>query len=167
MWIELPVPWIIALNCLGIPAVHLGVSWWTTRLPRAWFGRDRALFRERRWEKSGDVYERCFHIRRWKKWLPDAAPWFAGFAKGRLQSIDPEYLDEFIAETRRGEFAHWIQMVVIAAFVAWNPYPANWVIVAYGVLSNVPCLLSLRHTRLRLQRLIGRLGTPRAGRPGS
>lgn len=156
MWIELPVPWILAINCLGIPAAHLLVSWATTRLPAS-------LFQSRRPGKVGaswelPLYERLFLIRRWKGRLPDAAPWFKGFSKRSLVSTDPGYLRDFIVETRRGEFSHWIQWAVITGFVAWNPYPANLVIIAYAALSNLPCIVSLRHTRLRLARFRDRHG---------
>ena len=69
-------------------------------------------------------------------------PTVAKVAK-RLQSAG-------LLETRRGEFSHWIQWILITGFIAWNPFPANLVIIAYAFASNVPCLLNLRHTRQRL-----------------
>ena len=156
MWIELPAPWILAINLLGIPAVHLLVSWAATRLPVSLFQRDRPRRRVSSWELP--FYERVFLIRRWKRQLPDAAPWFKGFSKGSLASTDPGYLRDFIAETRRGEFSHWIQWAVISGFVAWNPFPASLVIIGYAALSNLPCIVSLRHTRLRLASFRDRLG---------
>ena len=70
--------------------------------------------------------------------------------KKKLQSTEPDYLRKFILETRRGEFSHWVQWILITSFIAWNPFPANLIIIAYAFASNVPCLVNLRHTRQRL-----------------
>jgi glycosyl-4,4'-diaponeurosporenoate acyltransferase len=96
------------------------------------------------------VYEKVFFIRRWKHLLPDGAPWFDGFPKKKLESTEPGYLRKFILETRRGEFSHWLQIIAITGFIAWNPFPANLIIISYALASNLPCLLNLRHTRQRL-----------------
>jgi len=149
MWIDLPHLWIAILNCLGIPAAHLLVAWGSTRLPssvfRARSGRPPA--------RDGRLYEKLFLVRRWKHLLPDAAPWFGGIAKATLQSADPAYLDTFAAETRRGEFSHWLQLLVISAFILWTPFPAALAIIAWAILSNLPCIINLRHTRLRIRHL--------------
>ena len=67
------------------------------------------------------LYERVFLVRRWKHLLPDAAPWFGGVAKAKLQSAEPAYLDTFAAETRRGEFSHWLQLILEIASAARHP----------------------------------------------
>lgn len=77
-----------------------------------------------------------------------------GFAKGKLESTDNEYLTRFIAETKRGEFSHWLQFFVICCFSVWNPLPATAIIVVYSTLSNFPCILNLRYTRLRILRVM-------------
>jgi glycosyl-4,4'-diaponeurosporenoate acyltransferase len=146
MWLELPNIYIVVINVIGIPAAHLLIAWWSTRLPSPWF----QCSIPNSAEKPHRVYEDIFLIRRWKKYLPDAAPWLKGFPKGQLKSSDPDYLRAFILETRRGEFSHWIQLVVISAFILWNPYPANYIIVTYALLSNMPCILNLRYTRKRM-----------------
>lgn len=153
MWIELS-PWVIvALNVLGIPLVHIAISWWSLRLPLADFQPNNFFYQIR----SGEVacYERLFRVRSWKDRLPDAGPWFSGFSKSTLQQRSRSYLTEFSLETCRGEFAHWIQLLLISLFIVWNPFPANLVIVGYAILSNLPCLISQRHTRGRLRRVLG------------
>jgi len=109
--------------------------------------------RLRRWEWG--LYERWLMVRKWKDLLPDAGPWFGGVAKGRLGERDEASLRAFAVETRRGEWAHWVQMVLIFLFVLWTPLPWAWVIVGYAVLSNGPCVVSLRYARLRVGRVLG------------
>jgi len=156
MWIELPALWIVILNCLGIPAVHLLVAWWSTCLPARLFRPEAMLFRSRWWELSGVLYARLFRVRSWNRMLPDAAPWFGGIPKARIKSRDPAYLRTFQIETCRGEFSHWVQMIAIVGFIAWNPYPFNLVIIGWSLLSNLPCIINLRSTRLRLQQMLAR-----------
>jgi len=156
MWIELPAISIVLLNVLGIPSVHLLLSWGVTHLSASRFRPEGLLYRSRAFEAGGRFYERVFLLRRWKGLLPDAAPWFSGFSKKSLLSTDPAYLARFRVETCRGEFAHWAQLCVISSFVLWNPFPANVVIILYAVISNLPCIITQRHTRLRLGRVIER-----------
>lgn len=154
MLVELPALWIVVLNVLGIPLAHLLLAWWSTRLPRQRFQPDTFLYRPRGWEQGGKFYQKVFRVRSWKDRLPDGASWFSGFAKGSLTSRDPDYLREFQIETCRGEFSHWMQSLVISTFIIWNPFPACLVIIAWALLSNLPCIISQRHTRARLFSLL-------------
>ena len=146
MWLEFSNLTIVLLNCLGIPAVHLAIALLCEQLSDHHFVR----FFPSAAPKPNKFYEKYLFIRRWKHLLPDGAPWFDGFPKKKLKSTEPDYLRKFILETRRGEFSHWIQWILITGFIAWNPFPANLVIIAYAFASNVPCLVNLRHTRQRL-----------------
>ncbi|HRQ88735.1 MAG TPA: hypothetical protein PLA50_08045 [Bacteroidia bacterium] len=155
MWLELPPVWIVVLNCLAVPAIHLGVSWFFTRLDAARFRPESPLWRERRWERGGDIYQRLFRIRAWKRFLPDAAPWFDGFAKGRLRDKDPAYLRAFVVETCRGEAAHLAQIPALCLVLIWNPWPAAAIaMLIYAVVSNLPCLILQRFTRARLRKAV-------------
>lgn len=154
MWIELPNYWIIILNCIGIPAVHLLISLWSNRMPANRFEPERFIYRSRPWESSGKIYPKIFLLPLWKNYLPDAAPWFKGVSKKNLNSKDIGYLRNFSIEACRGEFSHWLQMIALMGFVIWNPFPANLVIVVYSLISNLPCILNLRYTRARLMRVI-------------
>ena len=123
MFLELPPLWIVLLNVIGIPSVHLLIAWWSTRLPAQRFQTNSFLYQSRAWENDGKTYERLFRVRQWKDRIPDGASWFSGFAKNSLQSRDSEYLKEFQVETCRGEFSHWIQMLVISFFIILEPLP--------------------------------------------
>jgi glycosyl-4,4'-diaponeurosporenoate acyltransferase len=150
MFIELPSLWIAILNIIGIPVAHLSIAWLSTQLPWTVFRTKPSAARHQTlW-----LYEKLFRVKQWKNLLPDGAPWMGGFAKGKLESTDNEYLTRFIAETKRGEFSHWLQFFVICCFSVWNPLPATAIIVVYSTLSNFPCILNLRYTRLRILRVM-------------
>ena len=155
MWIEWP-GWGTALaNCLGIPAVHFGMSWVFTRMPGRWFDPAAIPFRAAVWE-SGRFYDRVLGVKLWKERLPDAGPWFGGFAKKRLRARDAEFLREFHRETCRSEAAHWAQVAGILVFMLWTPLPWAWVLPPYALASNLPCILLQRRNRLKLAGLLRR-----------
>ncbi len=153
MWIELSNTWIVLLNVIGIPIAHLSLALAATILPIG-------LFSSSHDKPISDfeifLHHHLFCTRKWKQLLPDGAPWLGGFPKGKLTDTSPAYLERFITETRRGEFSHWLQIIVITGFIAWNPWPANLVIVGYAILSNLPCILNLRYTRVRLVRVVSK-----------
>lgn len=166
MWVELPNLWIVILNIVAIPGLHLGVSWIYTRLPRSAFDPESRLYRERSWEQGGKIYQTLFRIRQWKGFLPDAAPWFDGFAKGKLQNKDRDYVQAFIAETCRGEAAHYAQIPALWLTLIWNPWPvAAIVMFVYAILSNLPCLLLQRFTRARLRWMLEAMSRKSLGEP--
>lgn len=153
MLIELPMPWLIAINVLGWPIIQLGLAWGFTRLPASSFHPPRAVG----FEGDGSFYQNAFRIRAWKDRLPDAATWFSGgFAKARMQQLTPTYLDRFILETWRGELCHWSALAFTPLFFLWNPWWGNLIMVTYVLSANLPCILAQRYNRIRLIRLKSR-----------
>ena len=140
MWIELSNTWIVLLNIIGIPLAHLVLAWITTTMPNALFASAQNIPIS---DFEMSLHHHLFCTKKWKGLLPDAAPWMGGFAKGNLTDTSPAYLQYFILETRRGEFSHYAQILVISGFIAWNPWPANLAIVGYALVSNLPCILNL------------------------
>ncbi len=155
MLISLPLAWIIVLNVLAWLAIHLGVAWAITQLPAARFDCTRWLYRPRRWERDGRLYEQRFAIRTWKARLPDGAARFqAGFRKRTLQSADRGYLERFARETCRSELVHWLVLSAAWFFFTWNPPWAGGVMLLYAAGVNLPCILAQRYNRLRLVRVL-------------
>ncbi|HVT99479.1 MAG TPA: hypothetical protein VHE33_18410 [Acidobacteriaceae bacterium] len=141
-------------NLLGWPAIHLSISSLFFRLPSQGFDKDCWLTTARRWELDGRLYRNGFGIRRWKAFLPDGAPWLGGFPKKHLHSHDPAYLNRFLLETRRAELAHWSMLCCLPVFFLWNPPWACWVMTAYALAANLPCIVAQRYNRLVLRRLL-------------
>jgi glycosyl-4,4'-diaponeurosporenoate acyltransferase len=146
--------WILTADVLGWPVIHLSIAALILRLPLTKFAGNGFLYTVRSWERDGKFYGRWLAIRRWKSWLPDGAPWLGGFRKDRLRSRDREYLRRFMLETRRAECAHWCMLGCLPFFFLWNPPWACWVMTAYAVAANGPCVVAQRYNRAVLSRLI-------------
>jgi glycosyl-4,4'-diaponeurosporenoate acyltransferase len=143
-----------AANLLGWPVIHLSIASTVLRLPPELFAQDSWLTAPRHWERDGRLYRDRFGIRNWKFLLPDAAPWFGGFAKKKLRTRDPACIVRFLIETRRAEVAHWCMLVCIPVFFLWNPTWASCLMSAYGLAANLPCILAQRYNRFAFSRLV-------------
>lgn len=146
-----------AANLLGWPILQIAIARFALSLPLESFAGDRPLYSIRSWERSGRFYN-IFAIRRWKTLLPDAGPWFGGFSKKRIAGRDEAYLQAFILETRRAEFAHWCMLCCFPVFFLWNPVWACLVMVAYALAANLPFIVVQRYNRLLLTRICARIG---------
>ena len=154
MFVQLSPLTLVVVNVIAWPVIHLGVAYLGTQFTDSAFHPRNWLFRPRRWESSGRVYETFFRIRNWKDRLPDGAAWFAkGFPKKRLVSCKASYLDRFLRETCRSEAVHLTVLLMSFLFFVWNPPWIGWLMVLYAILANLPCIVTQRYNRLRLFRI--------------
>jgi glycosyl-4,4'-diaponeurosporenoate acyltransferase len=154
---DLPPVWTILLNVAAWLAIHLGVSFLSSRLPLHLFHEEGWIYRTRRWERDGRFYQDALRIRAWKGLLPDGSALFrSGFRKKRLASLASEYLGTFVRETCRAELCHWLVLAVVPLFFLWNPWwVAVWMI-PYAAATNLPCILAQRFNRPRFRAELAR-----------
>nr|WP_249420529.1 hypothetical protein [Rhabdothermincola salaria] len=131
-------------------------------MPRRRLDHDTWLTRIRPFEDDGGLYVRL-GIKRWKDRTPELGGLFAGGVSKRSSGGRPQ-LARFAAETRRAEYTHWLVMAAGPFFALWNPWYLALVMVAYGVVANLPCLVIQRYNRARITRMAVRL-TDRRARP--
>lgn len=155
MLLAIPDWAILFLNVLGIPLSHLLVSKYFLSRPLSLLNPDGFFSHIRNWESSTQIYKKILRVPAWKNKLPDGAKFFAGsFSKQKVSSKSKEFLILFQGESLRGELAHWWTMLIQWGFVIWNPGWAAWVIFAYAVLANMPCILAARWNRMQLSRIL-------------
>jgi glycosyl-4,4'-diaponeurosporenoate acyltransferase len=143
-----------AANPLGWPFIHLFIGYVALRLPSSLFAHDTWLTAPRRRERDGRFYRDWLAIRRWKSLLPDGAPWLGGPAKKMIYSRNSSYLVRFLVETRRAEVAHWAMLCCLPIFFLWNPPWACFVMAAYALAANLPCIAAQRYNRIAVSRAI-------------
>ena len=149
---ELPLVDTLIINLL------LGVLWhYATffvcifRSKKA-FSPDKRMFRARRWENNGRIYNDLLKINRWKDHLPQHIG-KNGFSKNHLDGVSPDYLDEFILETCRGEWNHRANCWFAAVLFVLNPIGLALLLAFLLLLGNVPFAVIQRYNRFRLQKL--------------
>lgn len=154
----MPVWATVVVDVVAWGFFHAGTGYAAHRLDDRRLARDGWLLRERRFEDGGRLYRRALRIHRWKDRLPEAGALFAGgVSKRELPSRDAEGLALFVRETRRAELTHWWAMACSPLFLLWNPPLPAALLVAYGVLVNLPFILIQRYNRFRTQPLLVRL----------
>jgi glycosyl-4,4'-diaponeurosporenoate acyltransferase len=145
-----------AANLLGWPIIQIAIGGAVLRWPSAAFMQDSWLTRERQFERNGDLYRRLFAIQRWKKHLPDGAPWLGGMPKKRLAGRSSDYFESLIIESRRAELSHWCMLLCFPLFFFWNPPWASAIMACYGLAANLPCIAAQRANRIQLSRMVRR-----------
>ena len=51
----------------------------------------------------------------------------------------------------------YVPVLFIPLFMAWNPWWADLVMIAYALIANLPCILVQRFNRARMQQSLDRL----------
>ena len=147
----------VFLDCIAWFVIHMGVSYVMTHMRIAYFNPQSRAFRRRDWENDGRVYQNVFFVKKWKGLLPEGAALFArGFRKRRLKEKNEDYVRLFVAETCRSEAVHWVTMVFAPLFFLWNPFWVGMGMILYAILANVPCIITQRYNRIRLERVLER-----------
>jgi glycosyl-4,4'-diaponeurosporenoate acyltransferase len=127
---------------------------------------DAILFRTRRWEHEGRAYDKLLAVRRWKGLLPDGgAAWKKrGYRKKSLTDLSQENLERFILESARAELTHMLAIVPFWVFGFFAPPNVIWIMLAYALAVNLPCIIAQRYNRPRVRALLRRLypGSPLA-----
>jgi glycosyl-4,4'-diaponeurosporenoate acyltransferase len=161
----MPQALTVVVDVVAWGVFHSVTGYAAHRLSDERLARDGWLLRPRRFEDGGRWYRRRLRIHRWKDRVPEAGALFAGgVSKRALPARDEAGLELFVRETRRAELAHWWALCCGPLFVLWNPPLAAGVLVAYGVLVNLPFIAIQRYNRLRLLGVLSRRRS-RSGRP--
>ncbi|WP_247741029.1 glycosyl-4,4'-diaponeurosporenoate acyltransferase [Cohnella sp. LGH] len=149
--ISLPVLWTVLIDILAWAFFHVIVAVLCLKLPLAFFLKDSVWFRLFFWEKSGNLWQRLFHVKRWKGRLIDGTVILKkGYGKKKLHGTGISDLKVFAAETKRAELTHWLSIVPAPLFFIWNPVWAGWVMILYAVMFNLPFIVVQRYNRGRI-----------------
>lgn len=143
----------IVWNVMMITMWHCVVFFACVKLPKQTFDPSKNRYQAFRWEQNGRWYRTYLKIQLWK----DSVPQYIGkdgFSKKHLTRVSPEYIDEFMLETCRGEWMHLKNCICVVVVIIVN---SSWVmgLVFSGLifLGNLPFVCIQRYNRFRLQTL--------------
>jgi glycosyl-4,4'-diaponeurosporenoate acyltransferase len=157
MIVHLSGPWAIVINITVWLVINLGVGMSTARMQPNSFNPQSWLYRQRIWERGGKTYKARLKVQKWKRLLPAvAAVVKGGFRKKHVGNADAAYVRRFILETCRAEFTHWVILLFSLIFFLWNDWWIGLIMVAYGLATNMPCIVTQRYNRMRLERIYAR-----------
>ena len=136
--------------------IHIGVVAIMVRIPAKHFNPNHWVYRSRKWEGEGNVYQVVFKIKKWKHRLPDGARILGrlGFPKKQLNGTSAGYFQAFFIETCRAELTHWIIICFAPLFFLWNRPGVGLFMIFYALLENVPFIIAQRYNRHRFKRLL-------------
>jgi len=77
-----------------------------------------------------------------------------GFKKRSLENFSKENLNRFLIESSRGEMTHWLAIFPFWLFGFFTPPHAVWIMLAYALAVNMPCIIAQRYNRPRVKRLL-------------
>ena len=154
--IYLPTSWTIMVDIIAWFIIHMGVSYLITCIPAQDFNPGSWLCQSRKWERGGSLYQKIFHIKKWKGYLPDGAALAGnrGFPKKHLKDHSSAYLTTFLIETCRAEINHWIILLFAPLFFLWNPFWVGVFMIFYALVENIPLIMAQRYNRYRLKRVL-------------
>jgi len=113
------------------------------------------LYRCRKWEDGGKIYQKIFRVRNWKKYLPDGGALIkGGYAKKHLLTLSKESLEMFLVESCRAEFSHFLAILPFWVFGFFAPPFVIILMFLYAIAVNMPCIITQRYNRPRIERLL-------------
>ena len=154
--IYLPTFWTVVIDFVIWFIIHIGVVAIMVRISAKHFDPNYWLYKSRKWERNGNVYQEVFRIKKWKQHLPDGAQFLGrlGFQKKQLNNKSMEYFEAFQIEPCRAELTHWIFILFAPFFFLWNRPGVGLFMIFYALLENVPFIIAQRYNRYRFRRLL-------------
>ncbi|MEA4910217.1 MAG: glycosyl-4,4'-diaponeurosporenoate acyltransferase [Chloroflexi bacterium] len=148
----------ILVDVVAWVIIHLSIGYWCSRLPLSWFDPQKWLYQVFPWEKGGEIYQRLFRVRSWKKFIPSGGSLYKDtFSLQRLSSYHIEHLEHWLSESCRAEFCHWVMMAPGLLFFLWNNVELAWGMVVYAVANNIVPIIMQRFNRPRVRRILEHL----------
>lgn len=147
--------WTLLLCFMLWPVFQVSAVLIALKIPNQYLSPKGFIFKERKWEKDGELYEKVFQVKRWKQFLPDGGTLIkGGYRKRHLKDYSIENLERFQLETCRGEFSHIVAILPFWIFGLFLPPIALLCMFLYAIIINLPCVIAQRYNRVRLTRIL-------------
>lgn len=139
-------------NIFIILGWHLLICLICKNLKDASFDYNRDAYKTKYWENDGHFYQKRLKIKLWKDYLPQYIS-KNGFSKNNLDSLSIDYIDKFILETCRGEWAHKKCMLISVLLFFFNRFCIGVFFGSIVLFINLPYVCIQRYNRIRFLRI--------------
>lgn len=148
----------LLIDIIAWVVIHVSVGYWSAKIPARWFNPEHLFYRTHPWEKGGEIYQRIFRVRSWKKFIPNGRALYPNtFSLQKMPTLTREYLERWLRESCRAEFCHWLMIVPGFFFFLWNSVEMGWGMVVYAVLNNLVPIVMQRFNRPRIRRMLAQI----------
>ena len=130
------------------------------RHEKSFFYKDDKISSEKKFLEKERIYEVVFKIKLWKDKIPQYIS-KNGFSKKKLQSLNLNYLKDFISETYRAEVNHVLCCLIVPLLFLFSKVGTALIISFLIFMGNVPCIMIQRYNRFRIRRIILRINKKR------
>ncbi|SHH87732.1 UDP-N-acetylglucosamine:LPS N-acetylglucosamine transferase [Sporobacter termitidis DSM 10068] len=115
----------------------------------------RWLYKAKKWEANGTVYQRIFKVKRWKDALPELSDFIKTiFPRKRIAAFDKNHMQKYLLESCRAELTHWGIILSSFLFGIWNDFIKTALMVLLAIGLNLPYVIIQRYNRPRLIKFI-------------
>ena len=159
MLAKLPSYQIWAINILLIIIWHILIWKFCVIADASFFSPSKWIYKTRKWENDGAFYTCVLKIKKWKDKLPQYIA-KGGFSKKnlkRISKLDKKYIKQFIVETCRGEWDHFICILYGVISFIINPLSYAIMFSAMVILGNLPFIAIQRYNRIRLLKIYSKV----------
>ncbi len=147
--------WMVALFFILWLFFQVAAALFCFLIPDRYFLPDGFLFKERKWEKGGTIYETLFKVRKWKRFLPDGgAVIVGGYRKKNLTDYSTENMERFLVESCRAELTHLLAILPFWIFGLFSPPIIILYMFIYALAVNLPCMIAQRYNRPRFLKIL-------------
>ena len=131
----------------------------STKLPDRYYNYRNWIYKERKLEKNVEFYQQMFKVKRWKKHMPEIADFINSvFSKKSIKEFDNAYIEKYLLESCRAEFAHWCIIFSSVMFLFYAGTAAFIYMFLISVLIDVPFIIIQRYNRPRILHIMKRKG---------
>ena len=142
--------WMLFWNALAIALLHIVGLYFCVKLSPKSLDFNRPRFAPKKWEHDGRFYRDKLKINIWKDYMPQYVG-KDGFSKEKLEKdVTIPYLEEFLAETCRGEWYHSACLTGILFLLLVNPALYGIVFSSLMFVGHSACIVIQRYNRFRL-----------------
>ena len=149
---------LILVNIIAWGFFHFFISYLCFKIPLNFFLEEDRFFKKKKWEQSGEMWQKLLLVKKWKGFLIDGSSIVKkSYNKSHLHGKKKNDLMVFAAETKRAELTHLLLILPAPLFFLWNPVWAGWIMIIYALLANLPFIIVQRYNRARIEVILNKL----------